>query len=247
MQTSLFKNITKISKKKQKMFFGVALFSTMIISSLSLGLAVGQPRALDYISSVPNSDLGYDVMQTPQEYALNGSEATVIEEGSDLPLVAEAASSFDPDKGCANTELYCKSAFQGALQDSNGSKMIFISLKAQKMVSLENGQILVETHVTTGRRGFRTPAGNFQVRNKLENIVLRAPRQFRARGINYNLKVKKWLGIGSGYGIHDAYWRSRYGGQDFNRSGSHGCINTPLEAVNKIFDWAEVGTRVVIS
>jgi lipoprotein-anchoring transpeptidase ErfK/SrfK len=46
-------------------------------------------------------------------------------------------------------------------------------------------------------------------------------------------------------GIHDASWRSTFGGEIYKTSGSHGCINVPLKKAKKIFDNIEAGTPVV--
>ncbi|MBQ3858807.1 MAG: L,D-transpeptidase [Prevotella sp.] len=47
-------------------------------------------------------------------------------------------------------------------------------------------------------------------------------------------------------GIHDSVWRSAYGGNIYKTNGSHGCVNTPLGAMRKIFKKAHVGTPVIV-
>ena len=47
-------------------------------------------------------------------------------------------------------------------------------------------------------------------------------------------------------GIHDAKWRKEFGGDIYKNGGSHGCINLPKEAAEKIYDKVEVGTPVVM-
>ena len=54
--------------------------------------------------------------------------------------------------------------------------------------------------------------------------------------------MKVWGGIG----IHDASWRSQFGGKIYLTSGSHGCINTPLDNVIKLYNRVKIGTPVVI-
>jgi lipoprotein-anchoring transpeptidase ErfK/SrfK len=46
-------------------------------------------------------------------------------------------------------------------------------------------------------------------------------------------------------GIHDASWRSTFGGTIYKTNGSHGCINAPRSIVTKIYDEIEAGTPVV--
>ena len=46
-------------------------------------------------------------------------------------------------------------------------------------------------------------------------------------------------------GIHDAAWRSAFGGNIYINSGSHGCINVPYDCATAIYQNIEVGTPVV--
>jgi lipoprotein-anchoring transpeptidase ErfK/SrfK len=51
------------------------------------------------------------------------------------------------------------------------------------------------------------------------------------------------------YGFHDAPWRkpSEFGNIDPNSmNGSHGCVQLPTEMAKWVYDWAEIGTTVVV-
>ena len=50
-----------------------------------------------------------------------------------------------------------------------------------------------------------------------------------------------------GVGIHDLASRgNNFGGDIYMTNGSHGCINTPLDAAKKIYDTVSVGTPVIV-
>ena len=49
-----------------------------------------------------------------------------------------------------------------------------------------------------------------------------------------------------GVGIHDLQSRYWFGGNVYLGGGSHGCINTPLQAVKLIFKNIEIGVPVVV-
>ncbi|MBQ7219118.1 MAG: L,D-transpeptidase, partial [Ruminococcus sp.] len=84
-----------------------------------------------------------------------------------------------------------------------------------------------------------TPKGVYYINNKARNINL--------VGADYVSFVEYWMAfIGGSYGIHDASWRSSFGGSIYKGNGSHGCVNTPYEAVKKIYNNVSVGTPVVI-
>ena len=54
------------------------------------------------------------------------------------------------------------------------------------------------------------------------------------------------MGIYGGCGIHDASWRSSYGGNIYKGNGSHGCVNTPYSKVQKIYNNTGYGTPVIV-
>jgi lipoprotein-anchoring transpeptidase ErfK/SrfK len=52
--------------------------------------------------------------------------------------------------------------------------------------------------------------------------------------------------LGNAYGMHDASWRSSFGGGIYKYNGSHGCVNMPRWAARKLYNKVSVGTIVVI-
>ena len=52
---------------------------------------------------------------------------------------------------------------------------------------------------------------------------------------SYQSHVDYWMPFNGGIGPHDASWRDTFGGDIYINSGSHGCINLPLEAAEKIY------------
>ena len=47
-------------------------------------------------------------------------------------------------------------------------------------------------------------------------------------------------------GIHDASWRTEYGGDIYLTNGSHGCVNTPYTEAEKVFNAIEIGDPVIV-
>lgn len=121
-----------------------------------------------------------------------------------------------------------------------GTTYIEIDMTEQMMYYYVDGEIYVETPVVTGntKRRMDTPEGTCYVYNKQKNRVL--------RGANYASFVNFWVPVKGNIGIHDAPWRSEYGGEIYKTNGSHGCINTPYEEMEKIYDHVEIGTPVVM-
>ena len=61
----------------------------------------------------------------------------------------------------------------------------------------------------------------------------------------YETPVKYWMPFNGGVGLHDASWRGSFGGNIYQNSGSHGCINLPPKTVKRLYDLVSVGTIVV--
>lgn len=121
-----------------------------------------------------------------------------------------------------------------------GSTYIEVDMGVQKLYYYEKGVLRLETDVVTGnaRRRMSTPEGVNYVYSKQKNRIL--------RGEGYASPVKYWMPVKGAIGLHDATWRDEFGGDIYKTNGSHGCINLPLEAMEKLYGMVEVGTPVVM-
>ncbi|MFO0763417.1 MAG: L,D-transpeptidase [Candidatus Gracilibacteria bacterium] len=124
---------------------------------------------------------------------------------------------------------------------------VFISLLDQKMYVYEDGELVLSTPITSGRNKHETVTGVFQVYNKQRNKILKSPFPDE----KYELWVDYWIAFYGAYGIHDACnkhncWRREFGVSSYTSAGSHGCVNTPYEAVKWLYDWSKIGTTVYI-
>lgn len=125
-------------------------------------------------------------------------------------------------------------------------KVILISLHDQALAAYQDGRTIVTTPVTTGRPALPTPTGNFQVLRKSHPWIMHSdfPRWSQYWYPDSYVTYVLWF-TNVGHGIHDAPWRSTYG-PGTEAGGSHGCVNVPFNAEKVLFNWADVGTRVVI-
>ncbi len=119
-------------------------------------------------------------------------------------------------------------------------KRIEVVLSTQTM-SRYLGPKLVASHlVSTGRAGMRTPTGTFSVLNK-------APRAW-SKGAR--LWMPFWMAFkGSAYGIHELpEWPGgkKEGEDHLGTPVSHGCVRLGVGAAQATYDWAEIGTEVII-
>jgi hypothetical protein len=149
---------------------------------------------------------------------------------------------WDDRQSLSETEYhiptYLKEGFVRGLDDI-GDTYIEIDMTMQHMYYYAAGEIVLETDVVTGNTGRKmgTPEGVNYVYNKQRNRVL--------RGADYATPVKYWVPIKGAVGIHDASWRSSFGGEIYKTNGSHGCINTPTDVMAQLYEMVEIGTPVI--
>lgn len=128
---------------------------------------------------------------------------------------------------------------------SSTYQSIVVDISKQLIFAYEEGELVYVSPVTTGMNGHETPLGNFSVRKKQTDKWLISPFKYDY----YKLWVDYWVEFLPGYGFHDACndvscWRTKFGGPDYTRYGSHGCINMPYDAAEWLSGWALVGTAV---
>lgn len=134
---------------------------------------------------------------------------------------------------------YKQEGFTRGLDDIGGT-YIEVDLTEQHMYYYVDGELRLDTDVVTGdvRRRRETPEGIYYVYSKQRDRIL--------RGEDYANPVKYWMPVNGGVGIHDASWRKKFGGEIYEKDGSHGCINTPTDMAAQLYGMVEVGTPVII-
>lgn len=121
-----------------------------------------------------------------------------------------------------------------------GSTYIEVDMSAQMLYYYQNGSLVLSTPVVTGNtsRGNGTPQRVCYIYYKQRNRTL--------IGEDYRTPVSYWMAVYGNIGIHDATWRGKFGGNIYKTNGSHGCINTPIKEVARLYEMAEEGTPVVM-
>lgn len=130
--------------------------------------------------------------------------------------------------------------------DLNGT-YVEISISSQRMWFYKNGTCLVDTPVVTGNpnKGNGTPSGGvWCLKAKASPFTLVGKKPDGS--IEYEEPVNYWMPFNGGVGIHDLTKRSSFGGSIYLTNGSHGCINTPLDSVRKIYQNIDVNTPVIV-
>lgn len=118
-------------------------------------------------------------------------------------------------------------------------KVIKVDLTRQKLAYYFGDRKLEEFFISSGIKSMPTPKGEFKILDKVPVKV------YGGKGYNFYYPNTKWnLHFYTGklrFYIHGAYWHNNFG-----KPASHGCVNVSYENMNRLYDWAQVGTKVVI-
>ena len=123
-----------------------------------------------------------------------------------------------------------------------GGTYVEVDLDKQHLYLYVNGKKKAEGDICSGSvaDGCATPAGLYTIKTKDYDRYL--------VGAGYRDWVHYFMPFNGGIGLHDSTWREadEYGGDVYLESGSHGCINMPLELVKTVDEYIDVGDYVIL-
>lgn len=128
--------------------------------------------------------------------------------------------------------------------DDIGNSYAEVDITNQKVFVYKDGELVLETDCVTGLASDperATPPGVYRIWTMERNVVLGT---YEVQG--YEQPVDYWMNFTEiGIGFHDLA-RSAYGGEIYKTSGSHGCINLPLEKAEELFNIVDIGYPVIV-
>ncbi len=114
-----------------------------------------------------------------------------------------------------------------------GPKRVVVDKTKQELTAYEGERVVMQSRVSTGRPGRRTPSGNFVAGEKhrmhYSRLFDNAPMPFSVQ-------------INGNYFIHGFSSVPNY-------PASHGCVRVPLTGDNpakRFFEWVETGTPIEV-
>lgn len=120
-----------------------------------------------------------------------------------------------------------------------------IDISRQKVWFYYKGECILDgVPCVTGNAGNHdTPPGVFYLKSKSRNAVLRG---WNDNGTRYASPVKVWMPFNGGIGMHDASWRTEFGGEIYKTNGSHGCVNMRLEDAEKVYEYIDKTMPIIV-
>lgn len=121
-----------------------------------------------------------------------------------------------------------------------GTTYVEVNLTAQHLFFYKDGQLMLESDFVSGRptESRITPTGTYG--------ILYCERYATLTGENYSSPVSYWMPFFNGVGLHDAPWRTTFGGTIYKTNGSHGCVNLPIDVAKFLWENVDTGTGVIV-
>ena len=174
-----------------------------------------------------------------------GEYGWCIDQDAELTqLVAD----IDAGTQCDREPIYSSREFAD-LKDNNGIGVSYVEIDVsrQHLWIYKEGNMVCETDIVSGlmTKEKYTPTGIYYIDYKQRDRVLKGERQPNGQ-YEYHTLVHYWLPFNGGIGMHDAYWKTKFGGTEYLTRGSHGCINLPKEIAPTIYDLVDTTMPVVV-
>ena len=194
----------------------------------------------------------YDTVGTTRPLTTPAGKATEVSGGTYGWIINEEAEFPALVSSIRNGEVVTKApacdqtAASHAPQDWGGT-FVEVDLTAQHMWYLENGTVVFESDVVTGKNSTPTPPGVYNILEKLSPTVLVGNIVPETNEPEYRTPVDFWMRVTwSGIGFHDTTWQPAFGGDVYLWNGSHGCINMPYYNAQELYSILQLGTPVVV-
>ena len=128
--------------------------------------------------------------------------------------------------------------------DDLAGTYVEVSISAQHMWYYIDGALFIESDVVTGDTtlGQDTQTGVFPLAFKESPSTLRGGEGKK----KYTTKVQYWMPFYEGQGLHDAWWKTVFGGTEYIGNGSHGCVNLPPSVAEAVYNNIQPGTAIII-
>ena len=192
----------------------------------------------------------YDTLGKPHEFKKHNGETITLTDGFYGWRMNQAKTSeamLEAIKAGEQKDMEVYYHYTAANRGANdiGTTYVEVDITHQKLYCYEDGKLKVETDVVTGKptEDRETPSnGIWSIIYKKKDAVLG-----EENNLEYRSPVDFWMPFNGNVGLHDAdRWRSKYGGDIYKTNGSHGCVNMPREAAEKVYNIVSKGIPVIV-
>lgn len=182
------------------------------------------------------------------EYQLTGPYGWKIDQAGEIAALTEliqSGSAWQSGDSADREPVYSQVAASRTGSDW-GNTYVQVDLSGQHVYMIKAGAAVWDAPCVTGNvsKDYTTPAGIYSLTYKEKDRILRGKKLENGK-YEYETHVDYWMPFNGGIGLHDAPWRSKFGGTIYQTSGSHGCVNLPPASVPALYDMLYKGIPVI--
>lgn len=182
------------------------------------------------------------------EYQLTGPYGWKIDQAGEIAALTELiqnGSAWQSGDSADREPVYSQVAASRTGSDW-GNTYVQVDLSGQHVYMIKDGAAVWDAPCVTGNvsKDYTTPAGIYSLTYKEKDRILRGKKLENGK-YEYETHVDYWMPFNGGIGLHDAPWRSKFGGTIYQTSGSHGCVNLPPASVPAFYDMLYKGIPVI--
>ena len=169
----------------------------------------------------------------------------IIDRDTEIRYLTKDLRSNVGSRAIRREPVYSQTGYSRYGADDLFDTYIEVDLTAQHLwYFYDRCENLVESDVVTGcyNKGTVTPTGAYQILYKQTPARLRGSNSAGS----WDVEVSYWMQFYKGFGLHDAAWRSEFGGDIYMDGGSHGCVNLPWDTADVLYYSAAKGTPVIV-
>lgn len=173
---------------------------------------------------------------------VGGRTGTALSDPNTLVTQAQAAATTIMDgKGLQFNTPLATVPFQ-AVTAANFDKLLVADISTKKMWAYQNGQLVRTFLVSAGAPATPTPVGQFKVYAKFSVQDMRGTNP---NGTPYFQPRVPWVSyFTAGNAVHGVYWHPDNWFGSIN--SSHGCVGLKVDEAKWVYDWAPIGTTVIV-
>ena len=135
-------------------------------------------------------------------------------------------------------------------------QVVLVSLTQQWVWAYQDQRLVMASAATTGMPQLPTPTGVYHIMMKESNVEFYSPWPYGSpyyytpEHVDYAMLFRE-----GGFYLHSASWRHAFGpGTNVPHTdpdgtwetGSHGCVNLPVNAASALYGWIGIGATVII-
>lgn len=224
--------------------------ASWVNGSQGLTVSVDAAKVADYVQSLRNK---YDTPAGTQTWqSADGTTKSIktnygwhIDQTKETEALIANIQSL---QSVTREPVYSSRAAQTAMPQW-GKTFVEIDISSQHVYFYQDGNCVWDSKCVTGTAtdpDRATPTGVFALKYKQRDRVLRGRINPQTGKPSYESPVAYWMPFNGNIGLHDANWRSSFGGNIYLKSGSHGCINLPPKNAKTLYELITPGTVVVV-